>query len=292
MINYSALKNRPFADIVQTYAAKDSILYALGVGLGHDPMDERQLQYVYEKNLRALPTMAAVLGYPGFWVKEPDSGVDWVQVLHGEQAITIHQPLPAAGTVVGKFRVKGIVDKGKGRGALLLQERGVFDRKSGALLATVESLTFARGDGGFSESGDNGPKGGDPAPPPPPHTPDTAPEQTCDLPTLPQAALIYRLSGDYNPLHAEPAVAAAAKFPRPILHGLATYGAAGHAILRTFCDYDAAKLKSLSVRFSAPVYPGETIRTEMWRKGDRVQFRARVVERDVVVLSNGVAQLA
>jgi hypothetical protein len=134
MINYTALRNRPFADIVQTYADKDTILYALGVGLGHDPMDERQLQYVYEKNLRALPTMAAVLGYPGFWVKEPDTGVDWVQVLHGEQSITIHQPLPAAGTVVGKFRVKGIVDKGKGRGALLLQERTVHEQKSGALI--------------------------------------------------------------------------------------------------------------------------------------------------------------
>jgi len=292
MIDYHALKHRPFPDIVQTYVERDTMLYALGIGFGHDPMDERQLQYVYEKNLKALPTMAAVLGYPGFWVKEPDTGIDWVRILHGEQSIRIHKPLPVAGTVVGKLHLKAIVDKGKDRGALLLQEREVFDHRTGELLATVDSLSFARGDGGFSEAGDNGPKGGDPAPPTPPATPETAPDMVCDLPTLPQAALIYRLSGDYNPLHAEPAVAAAAKFPRPILHGLATYGVAGHAILKTCCDYDATRLRSLAVRFSAPVYPGETIRTEIWQNGSRVQYRARVLERDIVVLSHGVAELA
>jgi len=292
MINYQALKSRHFPDIVQTYVERDTMLYALGIGFGHDPMDEQQLQYVYEKNLRALPMMAAVLGYPGFWVKEPDTGIDWVRILHGEQSIRIHKPLPVAGTVVGKLHIKAIVDKGKDRGALLLQEREVFDQKTGELLATVDSLSFARGDGGFSEVAGNGPKGGDPAPPPPPPTPETAPEIVCDLPTLPQAALIYRLSGDYNPLHAEPAVAAAAKFPRPILHGLATYGVAGHAILKTCCNYDATRLKSLAVRFSAPVYPGETIRTEIWRSGSRVQYRARVLERDIVVLSHGVAEVA
>jgi len=292
MINYQALKKRHFPDIVQTYVERDTMLYALGIGFGHDPLDERQLQYVYEKNLKALPTMAAVLGYPGFWVKEPDTGIDWVRILHGEQSIRIHKPLPVAGTVVGKLHLKAIVDKGKDRGALLLQEREVFDRNSGELLATVDSLSFARGDGGFSELEGNGPKGGDSPPPVPPATPDAPPDIVCDLPTLPQAALIYRLSGDYNPLHAEPAVATAANFPRPILHGLATYGVAGHAILKTCCGYDARRLKSLSVRFSAPVYPGETIRTEIWNKGKRVQFRARVLERDIVVLSHGVAEVA
>jgi hypothetical protein len=116
MINYTALRNRPFADIVQTYADKDTILYALGVGLGHDPMDERQLQYVYEKNLRALPTMAAVLGCPGFWVKEPDTGVDWVQVLHGEQSITIHHPPAAAGRRHGGRQVPRQGHRRQGQG--------------------------------------------------------------------------------------------------------------------------------------------------------------------------------
>jgi acyl dehydratase len=181
------------------------------------------------------------------------------------------------------MRVKAIVDKGRDKGALLYQERSIFDKASGALLATLDHVTFCRGDGGIGKS--------DPAPPPPPVVPDGTPDAVCDLPTLPQAALIYRLCADRNPLHAEPAVAKAAGFPRPILHGLCTYGVAGHAVLKTFCGYEPARLTALSVRFSAPVFPGETIRTEMWRKNDTVLFRARVVERNVVVLNNCVATI-
>jgi acyl dehydratase len=291
MIDYHALKARPFPELTAAYSARDTMLYALGVGYGYDPTDERQLAFVYEKNLRAAPTMAVVLAYPGFWVKEPDTGIDWVRVLHGEQSIVLHRPLPAQGTVVGRTRVKALVDKGKDKGALVVQERELR-LDSGEPLATIASLSFARGDGGFSERPGNGPRGGDPAPPAPPATPDAAPEIVCDLPTAPQAALVYRLSGDTNPLHAEPAVAKAAGFARPILHGLATYGIAGHAILRSCCDYDPQRLRSLAVRFSAPVYPGETIRTEMWRRGNAVQFRARALERDLVVLSHGRAELA
>ncbi len=291
MIDYHALKARPFPEIVARYAPRDTMLYALGVGYGYDPTDERQLAFVYEKSLRATPTMAVVLAYPGFWVKEPDTGIDWVRVLHGEQSIVLHRPIPPAGTVIGRTRVKALIDKGKDKGALLVQERKVY-LDSGELLATIDSLSFCRGDGGFSERPGNGPKGGDPAPPAPLPTPDGPPDIACDLPTVPQAALVYRLSGDYNPLHAEPAVARAANFERPILHGLATYGVAGHAILRSCCDYDPARLKSLAVRFSAPVYPGETIRTEMWRRGNAVQFRARALERDIMVLSHGRAELA
>ena len=291
MIDYHALKARPFPEISAAYSARDTMLYALGVGYGYDPTDERQLAFVYEKNLRAVPTMAVVLAYPGFWVKEPDTGIDWLRVLHGEQSIVLHRPIPPAGSVIGRTRIKALVDKGKDKSALLVQERKVY-LDSGELLATIEALSFCRGDGGFSDTPGNGPKGGDPVPPAPPATPDTAPEIVCDLPTLPQAALVYRLSGDYNPLHAEPAVARAANFERPILHGLATYGVAGHAILRSCCNYDPQHLKSLAVRFSAPVYPGETIRTEMWRRGNAVQFRARALERDLVVLSHGRAELA
>ena len=291
MIDYAKLKARKFPDVVQAYTAKDTMLYALGLGYGYDPMDEQQLQFVYEKNLLALPTMAVVLGYPGFWVKEPDSGIDWVRIVHGEQSLKVHKPLPAAGTVVGASRIVSIVDKGQGKGALLFQERTLKDKSTGELLATIDHVTFCRADGGFSEQPGNGPKGGDPMHPPKPAVPDTAPHAVCDLPTLPQAALIYRLCADNNPLHAEPAVAKAAGFPRPILHGLATYGVAGHAILKTYCDYDPARLTSLSLRFSSPVFPGETIRTEMWREGNRVQFRAKSVQRDIVVLSHGTAEI-
>ncbi len=291
MIDYASLKARTFPDVEQAYTKKDTMLYALGLGYGHDPMDESQLQFVYEKNLKALPTMAVVLGYPGFWMKDPDSGIDWVRLVHGEQALTVHKPLPVAGTVIGRTRVKALVDKGEGKGALVFQERTLHDKASGELLATLDHLTFCRADGGFSEKEGNGPRGGDTPPPPKPAVPETAPDKVCDLPTLPQAALIYRLCADDNPLHAEPAVAKAAGFPQPILHGLATYGVAGHAILKTFCGYDASKLKSLSLRFSSPVFPGETIRTEMWKDGGRVRFRARAVQRDIVVLSHGTAEI-
>lgn len=292
MIDYAKLKARVFPDLEHTYDEKDTMLYALGLGYGADPMDEKQLQFVYEKNLKALPTLPVVIASPGFWVKEPDTGIDWVKIVHGEQALKLHRPFPAAGTVVGKLRITALVDKGKGKGALIHQERSITDKASGALLATIQSVSFGRGDGGFSEQPGNGPKGGDPSPAPKPATPDSAPEAVCDLPTLPQAALIYRLCADRNPLHAEPAIATAAGFPRPILHGLATYGVAGHAILKTCCDYDPARLTGLSVRFSAPVFPGETIRTEMWREGNTVRFRARVLERDIVVLSHGTAEIA
>jgi acyl dehydratase len=269
--------------VVQTYGEKDTILYALGVGYGYDPVDEAQLPFVYEGGLKTVPTMPVVLGYPGFWVKDPAAGIDWVRVVHGEQALLLHRPIPVAGTVIGRTRVKAIVDKGPGKGALLIQERSVIDKASGALLATLEQTSFCRGDGGFG--------GGDEPPPPPPALPDSAPDACCDLPTLRQAALIYRLCADPNPLHAEPAVARAAGYPRPILHGLCTYGVAGHAILKTFCDYEPERLQALSVRFSAPVFPGETIRTEMWKRGSTVLFRSRAIERDVVVLNNGVARV-
>ena len=291
-IDYRRLRDWPLADVEQTYDWTDSALYALGVGYGHDPMDERQLRFVYEEDMVAAPTMPVVLATHGFWVKEQNTGIDWVKVLHGEQSLTIHRPIPVAATVIGSTRVKGIVDKGRDKGAILVQERMLHDKATGQLLATLEQLSFCRGDGGFSAQPDNGPRGGDPAPTPKPATPDTAPDLVCDLPTLPQAALIYRLCADRNPLHADPKVAKAAGFPRPILHGLASFGVAGHAIIKTCCDYDPTRLKSIGLRFSGPVFPGETLRTEMWKQGSRIQFRARSVERDVIVLSHGVAEIA
>ena len=277
--------NWPFQPVEQTYTERDTILYALGCGLGADPLDEDQLPFVFEEpELRTLPSMAAVLSPPGFWARHPDAGIDWVRILHGEQAMEIHKPLPAAAKVVATAKVTDIVDKGAGRGALLFVQRTVRDVGSGEALATLRSTTFARGDGGC---------GGTTESAPPPHAlPDRAPDLTCDLPTALNAALIYRLSGDPNPLHASPSVARAAGFERPILHGLCSWGVAGHAILKSYCDYDPARLTSMALRFSAPVYPGETIRTEMWRDGDTVSFRARVAERDIVVLNNGRATIS
>jgi acyl dehydratase len=282
-IDYQKLKNRSFADITHTYTPKDCMLYALGLGLGADPLDPEQLRFVYEKDLQVLPTMAVVLASPGFWLQNADTGVDWKAVLHGEQGLTLHRPLRAGGTLIGKMRIEEIVDKGADKGALIYSRRELYDQASGELVCSLTSTSFCRRDGGF---------GGPGGPTRPPHElPAREPDMACDLRTLPQAALIYRLSGDYNPLHADPVVAASAGFKQPILHGLCTYGVAGHAILKTLCGYDPARLRRLDVRFSAPVYPGENIRTEIWKEAPgRASFRARVVERDVVVLNNGVVE--
>jgi acyl dehydratase len=281
-IVYEKLKSWPFPAVEHSYRAKDTILYALGIGFGANPMDKDQLRFVYEEGLKALPTMATVLAYPGQWAKNPETGIDWKQVVHGEQRLLLHKPLPASATVIGQTVIEDIIDKGEGKGALIYSRRDVRDKETGELLASLGGTSFLRANGGF---------GGPAGPTRPVHpVPERAPDLFCDIPTLPQAALIYRLSGDYNPLHADPEVAKVAGFPRPILHGLCTYGVAGHALLRMLCGYDPARLKRLDVRFSSPVYPGETIRTEIWREGEgRAAFRCRILTRDVVVINNGLA---
>lgn len=293
-IHYERLKARVFAPVRQQYRQTDCQLYALSLGLGSDPLDTGTLPYLYEGvpgGLRTLPTMVTVLGYPGYWVREPDSGIDWKRMVHGEQRIVLHQPLPAEGLVTGTNRVTHIVDKGEGKGAIVVVERQLTDAQ-GQAMATLQQLMFCRGDGGYSSQ-----LGGQPSdsplqplsPPPLERAADFVDVQA----TRPESALLYRLLGDSNPLHADPAVARSAGFERPILHGLATYGVAAHALLRQ-CGhlYPGAHLRALDVRFTSPVYPGETLRTEIWRQGSQLQFQTRVVERDVLVLSHGWAEFA
>lgn len=263
----------------QTLTPRDCMLYALGIGVGADPMDEDQLRFVYEQELRVMPSMANMLAHPGFWLKAAETRVDWRQILHGEQKFTIHKPLPVEGNLTGRTRITAIVDRGEGRGAYVYLERVVTDDDSGDVLCTLGQTTVARGDGGCGSIGEaNRARRAIPV---------RDPDYVCDLPTLPQAALIYRLSGDYNPLHADPEVARSVGFDRPILHGLCTFGIAGHAILKSCCDYDPDRIRSTSVRFTAPVFPGETIRTEMWNMDDGLCFRSRTVEREAVVLGSG-----
>jgi acyl dehydratase len=282
-IVYEKLLALKITAVQHEYRAKDCILYALGLGLGQDPMNEDELAFVYEKNLKVLPTMALVLGYTPYWLRNPESGVNWTKVVHGEQGFVLHGPVASEGAVIGQTRIVEVIDKGEGKGALVYSERQVTDKASGAPIATLSQTTFCRADGGF---------GGPPREAPTPHPlPERAPDATCDLSTRPEMALIYRLSGDVNPLHAEPEFAKAAGFPRPILHGLATFGIAGHAVLKTICSYDSGRIAAMKCRFSAPVYPGETIRTEMWRDGGVISFRARVVERDVIAINNGRTEL-
>ena len=283
-IVYEKLLALKIPEIEHTYGPKDCMLYALGLGLGQDPMNEDELPFVYEKNLKVLPTFALVQGYTPYWLRNPESGVNWTKVVHGEQGLTLHRHVKPQGTVIGRTRVVEVIDKGDGKGALIFSERKVTDKSTGDLLATLKQTTFCRADGGF---------GGPPREAPAPHLlPERGPDITCDLATRPEMALIYRLSGDINPLHAEPEFARAAGFPRPILHGLATFGVAGHALLKSVCGYDPSRLTGMTGRFSAPIYPGETIRTEIWRDGNIASFRSCVVERDVIAINNGRAEIA
>ncbi len=284
VIDYDQLKAWDFGEQTVDWTWQKSALYALGVGLGFDPLDPDQLRFAYEPRMLALPTMAVVMAPSGFWLRDPATGVDWKRVVHGEEGVTLHRTLPVEGRFVSRSRIDEIVDKGAGRGALIYMTREVSDAETGAPVATITRTTFCRGDGGFG--GPEGPVRSVHA------LPERAPDHTCDLPTLSQQALIYRLNGDGNPLHADLDVAREAGFGRPILHGLCTFGVAGHAVLKSLCNYDPSRLTRFGVRFSAPVYPGETIRTEMWREGSVVSFRAMAVERDAVVLNYGYAEIA
>lgn len=269
-----------FPEIRHSYDARTCILYALGLGAGLNPLDENQLKYVDETKLRAVPTMANILAYPGFWMRDLDTGIDWLRVVHGEHSTRLHRPLPTSGTVVGRSRIVDLIDKGEGRGALVYVERKIHDATSDALIATLRQTVFCRGDGGFD--GRSGPS-------PTPHpSPDGPADSIIDMPTHPQLALIYRLSGDENPLHSDPATAAKAGFDRPILHGLASFGIAGNALVAACCDHDPDRYIAIGGRFSAPVFPGETISVEIWHEAaGRAAYLARISERDVNVISNG-----
>lgn len=283
-ISYESLKEWPFPAVEQTYTARDTMLYALGVGLGSDPLDARQLRFVYEENLRTLPTMPVVLASPGMWMRDPASGIDWVRMLHGEQQIRMIEPLPVAATIIGRTRIREICDKGPGRQALLYIEREIRDKATERLYSLLEQTVVCVGQGGFG-----GPRNATPAPH---HVPKRAADATFEQRILPQGALLYRLSGDMNPLHADPRIAKGAGFKAPIFHGLGTLGVAGHAVLRMCCDYDPTCFKSMQLRFASPVYPGETVRTELWRDGHVVSFRCAIVERHKVVIDNGRVELA
>ena len=263
MLDYQCVKNWSFPEVVQSYGIRDTMLYALGLGMGTDPLNEAELAFVYEDRLQVVPTMAAVLGSPGPWMRDPRSGIDYSKLVHGEQAVKICKPLPAATIVVATNRVVSVTDKGAGKGAILVVVRELREQGYDELLAECRQTYFLRADGGFSANGSPS----DPGPASLPSVPERAPDVELSLATLPGQALIYRLSGDYNPLHADPAVAKAAGFERPILHGLCTYGVAARALLKAAGATLAEQLREIAVRFTAPVYPGEILRFECWHQG-------------------------
>lgn len=283
-MNLDKVLSKEFEPIEHPLVARDCMLYALGIGIGESPQDPEQLQFAYEDDIKVFPSMVNVISHPGGWVKDPALGIDWVKLLHGEQSFEMHHPLEVGKTYVGSFSVTHVVDKGPGKGALLYQRKYLHEKASHRLVSTVTSTYMLRGDGG---------SGGTTSEVPTPHPiPERPADARCSIATLARAALLYRLSGDYNPIHADPALARKAGFEKPILHGLCTLGVATRAVLQTWCDNDPVRLRSLRLRFSSPVYPGETIVTEFWRDGKTISFVARVAERDVVVLNNGRAEIA
>jgi acyl dehydratase len=278
MIDYDRLKAREFSPVFQEYSRRDTMLYGLGLNLGADPLDAHALHYVAVDPPEVEPMMAMTLARLGQWMREPDVGIDYRRTMVGEMTLRSHAPLPPEGRVRGDHRVIRITDKGEGRGALVTVLRELRDAGTGQLLAEFEQLTFCRGEGGFAKDGRHDP---------PPAVSDANPWQAgrsadfeIDLPTSPQQALIYRLSGDMNPLHSDPDAARRAGFARPVLHGLATMGMAGHAVARAL----DRPLTAIRGRLSAPVFPGEHLRLEGLQEG---AFRI-VNGEGREVLSNGL----
>lgn len=282
-LDLDVVLNWPFVETTHSYTERDVILYALGTGLGQDPTNQRELPYLYEQGLRVLPTMGSVIGHPGPWYRDPRTGIDWIHVVQGEQRLTIHNPLATHDTVLNRSRVVDVEDKGPDRGAIVRWQRTLTRSSTGELLCTVESTLFCRADGGFG--GPSRPKAAAEI------WPDEPPSEVIDTRISTRAALIYRLSGDLNPLHVDPKIAVEAGFERPILHGLCTFATVAYALLSGVGDGDTSALESVSARFSAPVYPGETLRTNVWASKGRARFRTICLDRDVIVLDSGEMRL-
>ena len=264
-----------FPEHQQSYAERDAILYALGVGLGADPLDPADLDYLLETQLKVLPTYSVTLASPGMWIRDPAFGVDFTRLVHARQDAVFHAPLPPAGSVRATPRVASLHDRGAGRGAVLVIERDIIGDDD-RLHASVSQTLLLRGDGGY---------GGEPPPATARRTPDRDPDHWVEVAISPRAALIYRLSGDYNPLHADPSFAKAAGFERPILHGLATYGIAGRALMGA----SGKSLSRLACRFAGVVMPGDVIEFSLWEDGSEILFEAHVEGR--CVLDSGEALL-
>ncbi len=253
------------------------ILYHLGIGAGDPPTDPNELEYCYEANLKVLPSFATIPPFGAMINVGGVEGMDFnlAMLLHGEQDLRVAGPIPTGASVVNEGRITGIYDKGKA--ALVVVEVVTRDAASGAELFTNESSLFIRGEGGW---------GGDPGPSAENQAPEREPDAVFESPTLPQQALLYRLSGDKNPLHADPAFAAMGGFDRPILHGLCSYGIVCKAVVDGMFGGDVTAVSRYRARFAGVVFPGETIITRAWDEGDRIVVEATTAERQTPVLSH------
>jgi len=251
----------------RSWTSTDCLLYSLGVGAGVD-----ELEFTTEKNQKVLPTFAVILGGGGV----PFSKIGTfnpAMLVHGEQAIEVYAPIPTEGTVRSTGRIAAIWDKGKG--AVVVMESESVDAASDEPLFKTTMSAFIRGEGGFG--GERGPSGAAGGPP------DRKPDHEMTYATRPDQALIYRLSGDRNPLHSDPEFAKLAGFDRPILHGLCTYGFTGRALLHTLCGGAVERFRSMAVRFSKPVLPGDALTVSMWVDGNEAQFQTRTQSGDIVI---------
>ena len=280
-ITYDFLMAQHASDAAHAYTERDSMLYGLAVGMARDPFDARELDFVYERRatLRSVPTQAVTVARHNLIF---DIGLDVPKMLHGEQKLTLHRPLPPAAEVLADHRVCEVYDKGPAKGLLIETDTRVR-LKDGTALFDVHNLYFARGDGGI----------GSPATlrDTTPSMPGRAPDLVRVTHTLPWHALLYRLTGDRNVIHGDPAIARQMGFKGPILHGSATLGIACREVLAGVCDYDPTRMKSFGTRFTSVVYPGDRIETDIWVDANQVRFRCRVPERNAVVLDHGVCDI-
>ena len=293
MINAQLLLNQKFPPLRQSYTEKDAILYALALGYGEDPVDPAQIQYAYEKQLRVVPSMVAVMCSPGFWLSDPIFGAKTEMVVHAEHAIEFHKPLAPSGHLRGEMSVVDVIDRGLDKGAMIISKRLIIDEGSDQQIATILQHTLCRGDGGFSGVQITPLAGAQPVK----VAYDSNPDWSVTLKTLPQAALLYRLFADLNPLHADPEVARKAGFQKPILHGLCTYGMVCRAILQACVGGESSRLHSLAGKFTAPVFPGDSLCIEVWRGaqiGTRqtLHLRCSVPARQSVVFANASATIS
>jgi acyl dehydratase len=266
-----------------SYTKDQVILYHLGLGAGVPATDPRELEYTYEKNLKVLPSFAVIPSF-GSMVgigNVPGLQFNWAMLLHGEQEVILHRPLPVEAKLATGAHIPEIYDKGKA--ALVILETTAKDEASGQPLWTNRYSMFIRGEGGFG--GDSGPKVGNAAP-------ERAPDGTVVRKTLEQQALLYRLSGDKNPLHADPEFAKLGGFDKPIIHGLCSYGIACKAIVDDVLGGDVTRVARYQARFAGVAFPGETYRIQYWKDGaKRILLEAESVERNAKIISNAVIEL-
>ena len=276
-ITYDFLMSQRETDVPYAYTERDTMLYGVAIGMGRDPFDTTELDFVYERRgrLKAVPSQAIVMARHNLIY---EIGLNVPKMLHAEQKLTLHRPLPTEGQLTAHHRIVEVYDKGAAKG-LMIETESRVQLSSGEALFDIYSLYYARGDGGI---------GGSSRPQRAAHPmTQRAPDLVRVTQTLPSQALIYRLTGDRNVIHGDPDIALQMGFAAPILHGSCTMGIVCREVLAGVCGYDSTRMKTLGVRFTSVVYPGERLETDIWVDGNMVSFRCRAPERNVVVLDHG-----